>query len=153
EVFYGDLQYIYIELINFTKGESELSDDLDRWLYVLKNISSMDKLPLYLRKPVFEKLFQIAEYSNLNKEEKQMYDISLKRKWDQKVVLDYARQEGIEKGRQEGIEKGIEKGSEQKACEVVKNLIAELDLSDEAIVRIAGVSVDFVQMVRKSLKK
>jgi len=51
--------------------------DLDKWLYVLKNMSSMNKIPVYLRKPIFEKLFNIAEYSNLTKEEKTMYDTSL----------------------------------------------------------------------------
>jgi predicted transposase/invertase (TIGR01784 family) len=53
----------------------------------------MDKLPAFLRKPIFEKLFNIAEYSNLSKEEKNMYDSSLKYKWDNKNVLDYAVQE------------------------------------------------------------
>ncbi|MGV8137065.1 MAG: hypothetical protein AB2L20_17775 [Mangrovibacterium sp.] len=41
-----------------------------------------------------EKLFQIASYSNLTKEEKRMYDTSLKRKWDNQNALNYARKEG-----------------------------------------------------------
>ena len=157
EVFNEDIQYIFIELINFTKGEAELTDDLDKWLYVLKNMSSMEKLPVYFRQPIFEKLFQIAEYSKLNKEEKLMYDISQKRKWDKKVVLDFARKEGMEKGLKDGLKKGrhdgIEEGSEKKAYEVVKNLISELNLSDDAIVRIANVNLEFVQKLRNSLKK
>jgi predicted transposase/invertase (TIGR01784 family) len=62
-------------------------------------MSQMDKIPVYLRKPIFEKLFSIAEYSNLTKEEKTMYDRNLKYKWDNKNVLDYALKEGLEKGR------------------------------------------------------
>ncbi|MCO5945598.1 PD-(D/E)XK nuclease family transposase [Mucilaginibacter sp. RT5R15] len=50
----------------------------------------MDKFPVYLRKPIFEKLFNIAEYTNLTKEERNMYDSSLKYKWDNKNVLDTA---------------------------------------------------------------
>ena len=61
----------------------------------------MDKIPIYLRKPIFEKLFNIAEYSNFTKEEKTMYDSSLKYKWDNKNVLDYALKEGIEQGKLE----------------------------------------------------
>jgi len=94
KIFYEDLGYIYLELINFVKVEADLESDLDRWLYVLKNMSTMDKLPVYLRKPIFEKLFQVAEYSKLSKEEREMYDVSLKRKWDNKAVLDYAKEEG-----------------------------------------------------------
>lgn len=35
-----------------------------------------------MRKPIFEKLFDVAEYSKMKTEDKQMYDVSLKRKWD-----------------------------------------------------------------------
>ena len=95
KVFYEGLGYIFIELSKFVKTEAELDTDLDKWLYVLKNMSSMNKIPVYLRKPIFEKLFNIAEYSNLTKEEKTMYDTSLKRKWDNKAVLDYAVDEAV----------------------------------------------------------
>ena len=54
EVFYEDLGFIYIELLNFVKEEAELKTDLDWWLYLLKNLSKMDKIPLFLRKPIFE---------------------------------------------------------------------------------------------------
>jgi predicted transposase/invertase (TIGR01784 family) len=100
-IFYDKLGYTYIELINFVKAEAELETDLDKWLYVLKHLSQMNKIPAYLRKPIFEKLFSIAEYTNLTKEEKEMYDSSLKYKWDNKNVLDYAVNEGIEKGKLE----------------------------------------------------
>ena len=90
EIFYDKLGYIYLELNKFVKSEGELATDLDKWLYVLKHMSRMDKLPVYLRKPIFEKLFNIAEYTNLTKEERNMYDSSLKYKWDNKNVLDTA---------------------------------------------------------------
>lgn len=97
-IFYDKLGYIYIELRKFDCEEKALSTDLDKWLYVLKNMSKMDKLPVYLRKPVFQKLFTIAEYSNLTKQEKMLYDRSLKYKWDNANALSYAREEGFKKG-------------------------------------------------------
>ncbi|EHQ29014.1 Rpn family recombination-promoting nuclease/putative transposase [Mucilaginibacter paludis] len=114
EIFYDKLGYTYIELSKFVKADSELETDLDRWLHVLKNMSQWDKIPVYLRKPVFEKLFSIAEYTNLTKEEKTMYDSSLKYKWDNKNVIEYARQEGIEKG--------IEKGKHEEAIAIAKEM-------------------------------
>jgi len=101
EIFYDKLGYTYIELRNFVKTDTELETDLDKWLYVLKHLSRMDKIPVYLRKPVFEKLFNIAEYSNLTKEEKTMYDSSLKYKWDNKNVMDYAMKEAKLEGKLE----------------------------------------------------
>ena len=115
-VFYPGLEYIFMELLKFVKTEDELETDLDRWLYVLKNMSRMQKIPVYLRKPIFEKVFQIASYSNLTKEEKRMYDISLKRKWDNQNALAYARKEGIE----EGIREGQKKGEYEKALEMAR---------------------------------
>lgn len=101
KVFYDGLGYIFIELVNFVKTEEEAETDLERWLYVLKNMNSMDKVSLYTRKPIFEKLFNVAEYANLTKEEKVMYDASLKQKWDNKAVLDYAVNEADLKARRE----------------------------------------------------
>jgi predicted transposase/invertase (TIGR01784 family) len=93
KLFYNRLFYTYIELRKFVKTDAELETDLDRWLFVLKNMSRMDKIPVYLRKTVFEKLFNIAEYSTLTKEEKMKYDSYLKYKWDNKNVRDYAIKE------------------------------------------------------------
>ena len=68
----------------------------------------MDRLPVYLQKPIFEKLFNIAEYTNLTKEERDIYDSSLKYKWYNKNVIDYAKEKGREEGRGEGAhEKAI----------------------------------------------
>ena len=101
EIFYDKLGYTYIELRNFVKTETELKTDLDNWLYFLKNMPTMERLPVYLRKPIFEKLFNIAEYTNLTKEEKTMYDSSMKYKWDNKNVLDYAVKEAVQEAREE----------------------------------------------------
>jgi predicted transposase/invertase (TIGR01784 family) len=57
EIFYDKLGFTYIELTKFVKKEAELETGLDRWLYILKNMSRMNKIPAYLRKSIFEKLF------------------------------------------------------------------------------------------------
>lgn len=160
KIFYDKLGYTYIELVKFVKRENELATDLDRWLYVLKNISSMDKIPVYLRKPIFEKLFSIAEYSNLSKEEKTMYDSSLKYKWDNQNVLDYAVNEARERGLEEGIERGIERGIEvgreegrkEAQLKLIKNLI-KLGFTDEQAASGTEVSVDLVKKIRSELNK
>lgn len=95
QLFYDGLSFTYIELRKFVKTEAELESDLDRWLYLLKNMSRLDKIPIFLRKPVFEKLFNIAAYSNLTKEEKMLYDSTQKKKWDNQNVLNYAVKEAV----------------------------------------------------------
>ena len=74
-IFFDKVGLIFLELVNFKKKEGELEDNLDRWLYVLKNMSKLDQIPQNLKTPIFEKLFDIIKYSDL--EEKERYDASL----------------------------------------------------------------------------
>ena len=136
EIFYDKLGYTYIELSKFVKADTELETDLDRWLHVLKNMSQWDKIPVYLRKPIFEKLFSIAEYTNLTKEEKTMYDSNLKRRWDNKNVLDYAIKEGMEKG--------MEKGRHEEALAIARELKKE-GLTIEFIAKTTKLSIQEIE--------
>ena len=108
KIFYEKLRFTYIELHNFTKKEDALETELDKWLYVLKHLSTMKKLPAYLHKPIFKKLFSVAEYINMTKEETMKYDTSMKRRWDDYSVMEYAKLKGREEGREEGKEEGQE---------------------------------------------
>jgi len=120
EIFYNGLGYTYINLGKFVKKKDELRDNLDQWLYSLKHLDEQDDLPSHLKATIFEKLYNIAEYTNLSKEEQRMYNQDLKKKWDNEAVLAYREEKGIEKG--------IEKGEHNKAVEIAKNLKNE-DLS------------------------
>lgn len=144
KIFYDKLGYTYIELLNFVKTEEELDSELDKWLYVLKNMSSMDKIPAYLRKPIFEKLFSIAEYTNLTKEEKNMYDSSMKYKWDNKNVLDYAVEEAKKEGKLEGKIEGKLEGKLEEAREIARELKKE-GLTVEFIAKTTKLSIEEIE--------
>ncbi len=123
EIFYDKLEYKFIELPKFTKTEDQLETDLDRWLFLLKHLSGMDKIPLYLDKRVFEKVFRIAELSKLKPEERMAYDSSLKAKWDYESAVRYAEKiaaENAEKAMQRGWEKGHEMGHQQGHLEGIQ---------------------------------
>ncbi|WP_312192027.1 Rpn family recombination-promoting nuclease/putative transposase [Sphingobacterium sp.] len=158
KIFYDDLGFIYIELVNFVKAEAELVNDLDRWLYVLKNMSSLNGLSTYLRKPIFEKLFRLAEYSKLKPEEREMYNVSLRNKWDaesirssQEELLKRAREkamaEGRAEGREEGIAEGEAKGKAAGKAEVIKNLLSLNKFSISEIAEVADVTIEFVKQI------
>ena len=97
----------------------------------------------------------ISEYSNLPKEEKDMYDLSIKRKWDYKNTIDYVKKEGLEKGRKEGVEEGLEKGRqegiEEKTMEFISNLIRKSQMTDIEIAEIAGTEIELVKNIRGEL--
>ena len=58
----------------------------------------------------------------------------------------------LEKAKNTGIQEGIQKGAELTKEQTVKNLITQLDLSDNQIAGIVEVSVDFIKKIRAELK-
>ncbi len=96
-VFNDKLSFKYVEIAKFNKSEDELDTLYDKWLYVLKNISRLDKRPAALKEKIFTKLFEAAEIAKFTPKELKEYEDSLKAYRDIKNSIDTA----IEKGRAE----------------------------------------------------
>lgn len=92
-----------VEMPHFNKTEDELETTYDKWLYVLKHLSSLNEKPQKLQEKVFLRLFDAAEIAKFSPEEKEQYEDSLKAYRDLKNVIDTAYDEGKEEGRMEGI--------------------------------------------------
>ena len=97
---------MFLQLPCFKKEESECENDFERWIYVLKNMETLQRLPFKARKSVFEKLEQIVDIASLSKEERMKYDESIKVYRDQLATLDFAKQKGRAEGRAEGRVEG-----------------------------------------------
>lgn len=117
KVFYDKLTYIYLEMPNFNKTETELKTRLDKWLFFIKHLEDFQNIPTIFRDEVFSKAFEKAELAKFGYSEIEAYEYSLKVFRDNKNTFDYAietaTKEGMEKGMQEGIEKGMQKGIEK----------------------------------------
>lgn len=98
KVFYDKLTFIYLEMPKFRKGVDELETRFDKWLYVLRNLNRLDRIPDTLREKIFDRLFDVAEIAKFNREELLSYEDSLKYYRDLKNSLDTAREEGREEG-------------------------------------------------------
>ena len=88
----------------------ECENDFDRWIYVLKNMETIKRLPWAAQNSVFQKLAEIADVSSLTKEERLHYDEALRKYRDTLCVLESAEQRGLKRGREEGLAKGLAKG-------------------------------------------
>ena len=139
EIFYDKLTFIYLEMPNFQKKEEELENHLDKWMYVLKNLSRLQDRPRALQEKIFERLFSAAEIAQLNPSEMKAYDESLKTLWDNYSTLETAKQEGLAQGIEEGLAKGIEKGAYLKAITIAKEMKKE-GLPVAQIARFTGLS-------------
>jgi hypothetical protein len=63
---------MFIELLNFVKEPHELHTQLDKWIYALKHLAEFEQRPEYLNGSEFDQLFNLAEYANLTREERDM---------------------------------------------------------------------------------
>ncbi len=110
KIFYDKLMFIYLEMPKFKKTEKELKTRFDKWLFVLKNLHKLDRIPDDLRESIFEKLFETAEIAKFSQEEYQSYEDSLKYYRDLKNSLDTAKEEGKIEEKIETAIKMLEKG-------------------------------------------
>ena len=53
QVFNPKFRQIYIELPRFNKEEEECETDFERWIYVLKHMDTLDRMPFKARKAIF----------------------------------------------------------------------------------------------------
>ena len=100
QVFNPKFRQIYIELPRFNKEEEECETDFERWIYLLKHMDTLERMPFKAKKAVFDKLLEVADVANLSKEERIQYDEALKRYRDYKNTIDYAEEKGILKGKE-----------------------------------------------------
>ena len=134
-VFNDKLTFKYVEIARFNKNIDELSTNFDKWLYVLKNLSRLDRQPKYLQNEVFNRLFAEAEIARFTKTELREYEDSLKAYRDIKNSLDSAEAKGMAKG----IEKGRAEGRAETLTEVARGLI-KMNMPIEKIMEITGLT-------------
>ncbi|WP_158799161.1 Rpn family recombination-promoting nuclease/putative transposase [Pedobacter sp. L105] len=137
EIFYDKLFYKFIELSKFVRYECDLETDLDKWLYLLKHMGHLEKIPASLNQGIFKKVFKIAEIANLTKEEKEMFDFGIKAEWDYQNAMDYAKEIATEEGLKQGLEKGLEKGFKKGELKKALEIAGEMKKSDMSIQQIA----------------
>ncbi|AMA48549.1 Rpn family recombination-promoting nuclease/putative transposase [Flavobacterium covae] len=102
KVFYDKLTYIYLEMPNFKKQETDLNSRLDKWLYFIKNLEDFQNIPTIFKDEVFTQAFEKAELANFGQWELDKYESSLKVYRDLKSIIDTAFDDGKEEGKIEG---------------------------------------------------
>ena len=139
ELFTDKMRYIFLELPAFTKEEAECENDFERWIYVLKNMETLQRLPFKARSAVFQKLEEIVDIASLTKEERMQYDESLKVYRDNLAVKEFNIREGFEKGFEKGREEGRAEGREEGRAE-------EREKNFQTIRRLKhmGISIEFI---------
>ena len=118
------LRFIYIQLSLFNKKESELKSKIDEWIYLLKEMPTMDTVPAFAKKDiVFNKFLDQASYARLSVDEQRDYDRRLKHFRDTTNIIDYAEERGIAKGEAKA---NMENALKMKSLGIAEDIIFQV---------------------------
>ena len=170
KVFNPKLRQIYLEMPRFTKEANECENDFERWLYLIKNMKMLKRMPFKAQRAVWDKLLEVADVASLNKDEKALYDRALKNYRDYHSVMETAQMDGhkagwkegheaghkegreeghkagLEEGLKQGLQEGMIKGELKKQIEIAKKL-KNMGLSISAIQESTGLSKEEIQQL------
>lgn len=128
----------------FDKKEDELDSDLDKWLYILKNLSMLLERPAALRDKIFKRIFDVAEIAGLNNIDRINYIKDMTTARDTFNQIEYAKKTSREEGREEGLVKGREEGRNSIVLKMLQN-----NLPVQIICDVTGLSVEDVLKLQK----
>ncbi len=127
---------IFAELVRFDKAESECMTDVDRMLFILKNMGRLDRQPELLRREIYTKIFEACEIARFNEDKLIQFN---------KDMYDERRRNGeLAAAIEEGMEKGLEKGREEGIAEAVRKMMAA-GMSVEQVCTIMGMTAEEVK--------
>ncbi len=143
KIFYDKLTFIYLEMPKFNKQLHELKTRFDKWLYIIKNLNKLDKIPNDLQEKIFEKIFKTAEIAKFTPKQVRSYEDSLKYYRDLNNSLDTAHEEGRVEGKIEGIiegrKQGEVKGRNEEKLQIAKNAL-KMGLSVQDVMSLTSLS-------------
>ncbi|SDZ75740.1 PD-(D/E)XK nuclease family transposase [Arachidicoccus rhizosphaerae] len=156
-----------IELPKFNKNLNELKDNKDVFLFLLRNLGKLKKIPPQLDTDLFRPLFEHAKIANLKKEDFMLFDED--RTWERKrqLELETALDDAVMETTMEVTKQVTRQVTEQVTRQVTRQVTEQVSqiktrtfiealltkglLSDEDIAEVTQVSVAFVQKVKEEL--
>ena len=158
-VFSDKLRFIYLSLPFFDKSEEECETGFEKWIYVLKYMEVLERLPFTAQKKIFDHLAKLADVRCLSSEEQEKYDESIKAVDDyysglygsyidgEEKGMAKGMAKGIAKGRAEGLAKGRAEGELSNALKVARNLLA-MGMSWSQIIQATGLTEDQLKQLQ-----
>ena len=150
--FSDKLRMIYLQLPLFKKEADECENQVERWIYLLKNMETLSRLPWAAQSAVFKKLESIADVGAMSRDERLKYDEALRKYRDTINVFEGVRMDGLMEGRMEGRKEGRMEGRmeglmEGQRSEKMENArkMKIYGLALDMIAEITGLSIEEVR--------
>ena len=160
EIASNKLRFIYLVLPLFKKNVDECVTDFDKWIYVLKHMEALSRMPFTAQKEIFKQMEEYADSHRLTRKEWEAYENSLWIARDNMACMAAAenaakekgmaegraegRAEGMAKGMAEGMAKGMAEGKTKAIIETAKRLL-NMGLDMEQVAQGTGLSIEEVR--------
>ena len=142
----------FLQLPLFKKEANECENQVERWIYLLKNMETLSRLPWAAQSAVFKKLESITNVGAMPRVERLKYDEALKKYRDTISVLEGARMEGYKEGLEIGYKEGwgigykegLEIGYKEDTIAIARKMKA-YGVAWDMIAEITGLTIDEVK--------
>ena len=143
-MFSDKLRFIYLSLPFFDKSEEECEIGFEKWIYVLKYMEVLERLPFTAQKKIFDHLAKLPDVRCLSSEEQEKYDESIKAADDYYSGLYGSYIDGEEKG----IAKGKAEGMAKEKIDTAYRLLA-MGLSEAQVSTATELPLEEILKMRK----
>jgi len=132
------ITHIIIEINKFEKKESDIQSDLDKLIYIMKNlehIKGLDQLPKFLTEDWIEQAMSKVDKSQMTPDQRMHFEMMLAKNGSIIQMMQEEKQQIAEEAKEEGLKEGLkETARKMKAKGMSNSDIQELtDLSLEEI--------------------
>ena len=142
------LRFIYLVLPLFKKDVEDCDNDFDKWIYVLKHMEALSRMPFTAQKEIFKQLEEYADSHRLTRKEWEAYENSLWIARDNMACMaaaeNAAKEKGMAEGRAKGMAEGRAEGRAEEKTDTAKRLL-EMGLDVEMVAKGTGLNVEEVK--------
>ncbi len=153
EIASNKLRFIYLVLPLFEKKVDECDTDFDKWIYVLKHMEALSRMPFTAQKEIFKQLEEYADSHRLTKKEWEAYENSLWIARDNMACMAAAeiaaQEKGLAEGREKGMAEGMAKGMAEEKLATAKRLL-DMGLDVQQTAKGTGLSIEEVEKLLHS---
>ena len=137
---------IFAEMANFSKAAEDCVTEVDKMLYLLKNIGRMMDQPGWLQHEVYTRIFDACEIAGFDEDKLIKYDKDMYDERRLKSEMNTAKRIGYEDGHKEGRADGLAEGrAEGKAEVALRMLDSGMDISQ--IAHLTELSIEEVSVI------
>ena len=148
KIFSNKLRMTFLQLPEFSKEPEDCESYFDKWIYVLKHMDILDRLPWKAQYEAFKKLASICDFAKLSDNERKQYEESERILNDNIAIANRALAEGMNKGRAEGMAQGMAKGMAKGRTAEKKDIALKMKqsgLETNLIASITGLSIEEIE--------